>query len=194
MYFKWLVLKEAMRLSGFDSVVIFTDLDVYWARSPETSLSSLMKSKTLFSVQQDVKSGNDKVFLCPGIMAWKTNARAYEVLESLRSSHEVLLKTNPTMPDDKALNLWASREENFELFSLLSRKEYVIGHRIIYLLLGLGGYKIGSMVAYHANYVVGITGKAQLLRFASTRKYNLILRFSRAMFLILQKCKKKLNS
>jgi len=126
-------------------------------------------------------------------MAWKTNSKAAEVLEAIRKSHEVMLRTNPIMPDDKALNIWASNPINSKLFSTLDRRKYVIGHRLTYLLLGIGGYGLNKMVAYHANYAVGILDKTRLLRFAETSSWNLVQRFTRAAILLGGKVRGKLR-
>jgi len=193
MYFKWIVIKEAMKLFETSPTVIFTDLDVYWARNPVNSLVLFRKSEALFTVQQDVKNKKGDIFLCPGIMAWKTNSKAAEVLEAIRKSHEVMLRTNPIMPDDKALNIWASNPINSKLFSTLDRRKYVIGHRLTYLLLGIGGYGLNKMVAYHANYAVGILDKTRLLRFAETSSWNLVQRFTRAAILLGGKVRGKLR-
>ena len=142
------------------------------------------KSEALFAIQQDVKNTKGNLYLCPGIMAWKNNLKAGEVLEAIRKSHEVMLRKNPTMPDDKALNIWASNPVNSKLFSTLDRRKYVIGHRLIYLLLGIGGYGLNKMVAYHANYAVGILDKTQLLHYVETSSWNLAQRFTRAAILL----------
>jgi len=184
MYFKWIVIREAMKLFETGPTVIFTDLDVCWAKNPVNSLELFTKSEAIFAVQQDVKNTKGNIFLCPGIMVWKTNSKAGEVLEAIRNSHEIMLRTNPIMPDDKALNIWASNPVNSKLYSTLDRRKYVIGHRLIYLLLGIGGYGLNKMVAYHANYAVGILDKTQLLRFADTSSWNLAQRFTRAAILL----------
>jgi hypothetical protein len=187
MYFKWVVLENAIKNHRDNPWVIFTDLDVYWAMSPELSLDSFQRSNSLFAIQQDAKSKKGAAFLCPGIMVWKTSTRASEILKSVRIYHEKLLQDNPIMPDDKALNLWVSKQRNADFLTKLNRHEYVIGHRLSALLLGLQGFRIRKVIAYHANYAIGLSSKSQLLHFASTPAKNVILRLYRALYLYARK-------
>lgn len=193
MYFKWIVLQEALGRFSKEPFIIFTDLDVYWARSPESSLSEFMDSDAYFAVQQDIGPKQDSVFLCPGIMVWKSNPNSKLVLESIRAEHELALKSNPLMPDDKFLNSWASENRNRKQVHKLNQFDYVIGHRLIYLLGNLQGFRLGDFVAFHANYTIGVAKKVRLLKFARTNKYNYFLKLTRVVFLLFSKLAVKIN-
>lgn len=193
MYFKWIVLQEALSRFSQERFILFTDLDVYWAKSPESSLSQFMDSEANFAVQQDIEPRQDRVFLCPGIMVWKTNSSSKLVLESIRAQHELALKSNPLMPDDKFLNVWASETKNRKLVHKLNQFDYVIGHRLIYLLGDMKGFSLGDFVAFHANYTIGVAKKVRMLKFAGTNKFNYSSRLAKIIFLIASKLVVKIN-
>jgi hypothetical protein len=193
MYFKWIVLQEAISRFSLEPYVIFTDLDVYWARNPEVSLSLFMDSEANFAVQQDRVPRTERVFLCPGIMVWKTNSHARAALASIRTRHELALKSNPLTPDDKLLNVWASETKNRKYIYMLSQFDYVIGHRLIYLLADAQDFQLGAYIAFHANYAIGIAKKVRMLKFAGTNKSNYFLRFVRIIILLAPKLIARVN-
>jgi hypothetical protein len=101
-------------------------------------------------------------------MIWKNNATSRHTLEDIRSSHRSFLELNPTMPDDKAINIWASAKENANRYWILDERLFVIGHRLPFLLLGVRGFSSRTFIAYHANYTIGLANKAKLLRIAKS--------------------------
>jgi hypothetical protein len=192
MYLKWQILSHAISAFPNHSYVVFTDLDVFWTRSPETSLSEFITSSSSFAIQPDADSKNKRTFLCPGIMVWKTNSKAKETLESIRVHHESLLKTNPTMPDDKAINDWASKKENHLQYKVLNEKAFVIGHRLPYLLLGIRGFSFDNLIAYHANYTIGIKNKAKLLRIVDSGTKSFLVRLYYGGYLLARRLMRRL--
>lgn len=191
MYLKWEALRLAISLFPEEPWVVFTDLDVYWKKSPILSMENFEESNFQFAVQQDSVNHGDRVYLCPGIMVWKTTDAARGALENIRQSHEMMLIENPTMPDDKALNVWSSMPENKDSYVLLSPYHFVIGHRLLHLLLSLRGFKHSNFIAYHANYTVGLTNKSKLLNAVRKSERGLVIRIFFASYLLLAKMSKK---
>jgi hypothetical protein len=165
MFLKWVVLQECMQENLHGSHLIFSDLDVLWCRNFEDQLHEFSDSPAQFALQND--STRSREYFCPGIMIWKKSTSAQKILDDIREYHLDALTFDPYLPDDKAMNRWLLDGENMKNLYVLSSHQFVIGHRIYKLLLGISGYRLSSVVAFHANYSIGSIEKMRKLEAVS---------------------------
>jgi hypothetical protein len=165
MHLKWQVLIESISESKEIGWVTFSDLDVFWKSSPSFEASKLQNQEKSFAIQKDF--AKERIFYCPGIMIWNKDMLALDVLHEIQTFHEKLIKEDETIPDDKAINRWLIMNDNISRMFELDEYKFVIGHRILFLLLGQKKYKLKNLIAFHANYANGIDVKFRNLQTVS---------------------------
>ena len=72
-------------------------------------------------------------------------------------------------------------------FKGLDERDFVIGHRILSLVLGKDGYDLEKFSAFHANYTLGVSMKARNLGFALLKNRQIATRFWAALTLVFEK-------
>jgi len=92
------------------------------------------------------------------------------------------------LPDDKALNFYLKQNGLYELVIPLPVEEYVIGHRLLHLMLGIGKFNLRKMTAFHANDAQGNDLKLKFIN-ASQLNESSLKRFYFIASLILTKLK-----
>ncbi len=88
--------------------------------------------------------------------------------------HEIQLKnllSGNLVPDEPTFNLWYLSNSEKNQIKPLDPESYVIGHQFFHLLTSRG-LKFSSVIAFHANYVIGVHAKFQCLRSVSMRQHR----------------------
>jgi hypothetical protein len=189
MFLKWIILAECLDEIYPSSFLIFSDLDVFWNKAPFQLKDLFLDPEKVFAMQDDSTSKRD--FYCPGIMIWKNDERSKNVLQSIRDFHLAAFQINPYLPDDKAVNNWLTIGNNQDSMSPLPRQTFVIGHRILRLLLGISGFKLNSYFAFHANYCIGSHEKIRNLNAVRLSSKFKFLRYFEAFKIFSMKLKTK---
>lgn len=157
---KWELIQQSLSEND-SSFVVFSDLDVVWMQSPDMGDIFFKDPTKLVAFQEDFSDKGSK--FCTGIMIWKNTAVACKILEDIQKYNLKLLETNPLATDENAVNSWAKRNTEKEFFYYLNRYQYVIGHKIISLILNLKPYSFKFFTAVHANYFLGLNQKFHIL-------------------------------
>ena len=189
MFLKWIILTECLDETLLGSFVIFSDLDVFWNKTPFPLKELFLDPKKVFAMQDD--STPKREFYCPGIMVWKNDERSKNVLQSIRDFHLEAFQINPYLPDDKAVNNWLTIENNHDFMSPLPTQTFVIGHRLLRLLLGISGFELNSYFAFHANYCVGSHEKIRNLNAVRLSSNFGYFRYFEALKVVSMKLKTK---
>ncbi len=180
--FKWKLIKESLVEQKDDDYVVFTDLDIFWRRKPHLELSFLEDKHRCAVFQDDSNESGTK--FCTGIMVWKNTVLSRKLLDKVNHYNIQLLKTSPRATDENAVNNLYRSSVEFNHFSSLPIKEYVIGHKLMQLILNRYPYRFDSFTAFHANYCVGLDKKTFLLRIASTNELSFFMKL-RALLVII---------
>lgn len=186
MYLKWILIESALKSDPDIDFLIFTDLDVLWNHSLEDCVDDIFsQADTSVAGQLDWNSkldGSSK-FLCPGIMIWRNSSTSLMTLEEIRKFHLKKILQNSDFPDDKAINAWMSKDQNVDRITFLSPKEFVIGHRILELLMEKNDFEVRRYRAFHANYCKGPARKILRIKLVSLSTNHKSFRFV-ALFII----------
>lgn len=182
MHLKWEIILQSIREENESDFVVFTDLDVVWKKRPMNPFRRNEYNEETFAIQKDF-SPKGREFYCPGIMFWKRESASIGVLKDIQAFHRDLMKDG-NIPDDKALNMWLKDKANFSKMVALSEFDYIIGHRIPYLLAGTRNFRLERFTAFHANYVSGLERKIRIMEYAMLSPWQIFRRIS-AIFQLL---------
>ena len=171
MILKWLLILDIFEKHRFPAC-IYTDLDVYWRKSAKPTYQSFMESQKIAFIQDDSSADGSREFFCPGIMIWKNDVRSKKAIKEIFEIQKSKIEAGDSFPDDKALNLWTQNTSNRNLIDFLPNKLYVIGHRIIWLMLGLKKFSLKNTVAFHGNYSIGLKQKTELMKAARVSHHS----------------------
>jgi len=125
-------------------------------------------------------------------MIWRKSPRAIMILDQMYQFQKSRIDEGEWLPDDKALNAYLKHNGLYDLVKPLPVEEYVIGHRFLHLMLGIGKFKLRKMTAFHANYAQGNSLK---LRFINASQLNVfsLKRFYFIASLLLAKLKSRMS-
>ena len=175
-FFKLMILKWLLILDIFEKhnyhACIYTDLDVYWRKSAKPTYLKFMESEKISLIQNDSLIDGSREFFCPGIMFWKNDNRSLTAIKEIYEIQKSKIDAGESFPDDKALNLWIQIQTNRNLVDFLPSKLYVIGHRMMWLMLGIKKFSLKNTVAFHGNYSVGLKQKTELMKAARVSYYS----------------------
>ena len=174
-FLKWDLLLQTLNEND-QNIIVFSDLDVYWKRDPSYELKSLLVGSKNAAIQQDFNKLGSK--FCTGIMAWKNTILSKKLISEIRQFNLEILVKNPSLTDENALNSWYKRSKSKDYFIFLPTEKFIIGHRIIHLILGISGFNLKKFVAFHANYCIGEVNKSIMLDIASLEKTNILKVFT----------------
>ena len=186
MHLKWSLIQEALAEQSDDPYVIFTDLDVFWAKEPPNIFHNQRGKDILGAIQVDPRMEKEN-FFCPGIMFWKRTSASQKVLTSIQSYHADLMQVDKSLADDKALNMWLNIDDHSKYICGLDRYQYIIGHRLPQLLLGISHFKLENFTAFHANYAVGLEKKARNIDLASLKIKPILPRIKGILTLLIER-------
>ena len=190
MHLKWEIIFQAASEIGGSDFVVFTDLDVIWKKRPINPFPTNDGVEKHFAIQKDF-SPHGRKFYCPGIMFWKRDSLSLEILRNIQAFHRSLMEKE-NIPDDKAINIWLEDKDNFSKMVALSEYDYVIGHRILYLLAGVRNFSLGRFTAFHANYVSGLEKKLKIMEYALLTPRYISRRFQALSQLLIDRMKNRL--
>jgi len=169
---KWLLIKDMWQSHSELDFVIFSDFDVAWKSTPNLRKIFEDSSKAFLAIQDDSRNSNDR-FFCPGIMIWRKSPRAIMILDEIDQFQKSRIDEGEWLPDDKALNFYLKQNGLYELVIPLPDEEYVIGHRLLHLMLGIGKFKLRKMTAFHANYAKGNDLKLKFINASQINTFSL---------------------
>lgn len=170
-FFRLMILKWQLILDIFqkhnNEFAIYSDLDVFWRKAPINTINKLMSSHYVAAIQDDFNEKLNKEYLCPGIMIWKNSQDAKKIVREIYEFQKIKIESNENFPDDKALNAWLSETKRYGEIMRLSATEFVIGHKFLRLMLNMSNLKVNQLVAFHANYAIGLEKKYIMLKAVS---------------------------
>jgi hypothetical protein len=172
MTLKWTLIKESLLENDNLGLVIYTDLDIYWRKVPDKNLAFFTDTHKFAAFQDDSNQFGTK--FCAGIMIWKNLEYSIILLDELQNYNYELLKINPKITDENALNNLCRTKLGFDYFMSLPGNDFVIGHKLLHLLLKIKPFNFKSFTAFHANYCIGLEQKDALLKIASRKSPNLL--------------------
>jgi len=190
MYLKWILISSVLQSDSLSDYVVFTDLDVLWGRSIEDCLDRVFSDENINLAGQldwNTKSSQTSNYLCPGIMIWKKSESSVTMLKDIRSFHELKLRQDINFPDDKAINEWIRQGENQKKVTFLLPSEFVIGHRILDLLLHRSDFEVLKFRAFHADYCTGASRKLFRMKLISTSRIFQPFRYVASVLIICEK-------
>ena len=167
MILKWLLILDSFKMHKNIHSCIYTDLDVYWRKSPREVIGKLFEKEISLLIQDDSTLDGSRQFYCPGIMIWKNSTESKNIIKEVFEIQKKEIDSGVPFPDDKALNYWINQNENRKKIKGLPTDLFIIGHRILWLLIGIRGFSLKKTVAFHGNYSVGIKEKTKLMEAAS---------------------------
>lgn len=190
MYLKWILISRVLESNPSVDYVVFTDLDVLWGRAIEDDLEKVFHNQEVNLAGQldwNSNSPHNSNYLCPGIMIWRNSESSVTMLKDIKRFHELRLRQDINFPDDKAINEWIRQKENHKKVVFLSSSEFVIGHRILDLLLQRSDFELLKLRAFHANYCIGVRQKLFRMRLISIAKIFLPFRFVASLLITCEK-------
>jgi len=102
-------------------------------------------------------------------MLWRNTLDSLHVLEILYQSQLKNVLSGNLIPDEPTFNRWYLSSFAKNQIKPLDPEGYVIGHKFFHL-LSSRGLTFSSVIAFHANYVIGERAKFQRLRSVSMRQ------------------------
>lgn len=164
--YKWVLLEYAHSLDY--GMIIFSDFDVYWNRSPIEALNNVFLSNLEIRLQiQTYTSDPSNEQLCMGFVAFKNNQEFGNLISELAEIHRVSLIQNRFIGDDDVIsNYFQSHEEFRKQVRLLPQSTFPTGNLINLFskknfFPGLIPY---NPYIFHANFVIGSSKKIKLLK------------------------------
>ena len=180
MILKWLLILDSFEMHENIHSCIYTDLDVYWRKSPREVIGKLFEKEISLLIQDDTTLDGSREFFCPGIMVWRNSKESQDIIKEVYEIQKKKIDSGQPFPDDKALNDWINQGKNRKKIKGLPKDLFIIGHRIIWLLIGIKGFSLKKTIAFHGNYSVGLKEKGILMEAASLPP----LSFKRIYFLV----------
>jgi len=180
MILKWLLILDSFEMHENIHSCIYTDLDVYWRKSPREVIGKLFQKEISLLIQDDTTLDGSREFFCPGIMVWRNSKESRDIIKEVYEIQKKKIDSGQPFPDDKALNDWINQGENRKKIKGLPKDLFIIGHRIVWLLIGVKGFSLKKTIAFHGNYSVGLKEKGILMEAASLPP----LSFKRIFFLV----------
>lgn len=172
MILKWILILDVFETHHNITSLLYSDLDVFWKKSPLQEIKTLDKSDKIFFIQDDSTLDGKREFFCPGIMIWKNSRESKIALNSIINFQDERNKNDDLLADDKALNLWLNFEGRVRMLERLPSKKYVIGHRFLWMIIGRKGFNLKKTICFHANYIKGKERKYIILKGASINYFS----------------------
>ena len=170
--FKWFLLHDALSKHPSQAQIIFSDLDVVWLHRPPLDIFAEERYVSCFAaIQDDTPTSQINSHFCTGIMLWKNTLDSLQVLDILYQNQLKNLLSGNLIPDEPTFNRWYLSSSAQNQIKPLDPESYVIGHKFFHL-LSSRGLKFSSVIAFHANYVIGEHAKFQRLRSVNMRQHR----------------------
>lgn len=170
--FKWFLLRNALSQHPSQNQIIFSDLDVVWLHQPPLNIFAEERYVSCFAaIQDDTPPSQEISHFCTGIMLWKNTLDSLQVLDILYQDQLKNLLSGNLIPDEPTFNRWYLSSSARNQIKPLDPESYVIGHKFFHL-LSSRGLKFSSVIAFHANYVIGEHAKFQRLRSVNMRQHR----------------------
>jgi len=164
--YKWVLLEHAHSLDF--EMIIFSDFDVYWNRSPITELNKVFFESPEIEVQiQNYTSNPSNEQLCMGFVAFKNGPGFKNLILHLAQLHRESLVHKEFTGDDNIISDYYKMNLSFrQQVRLLPQSTFPTGNLInAYsrrnFFPGLVPYE---PFIFHANFVVGNSKKIHLLK------------------------------
>jgi len=173
---KWPLIQKLMQLCP-ESNIIYTDVDVLWVRDASQlvsdSFSVLSRAHILI---QSFTLSPTAPRLCMGFAAFRNSAEARSIVEKCTDLHKSLLIQNPRVGDDDVMTEYFLTSGYPESIHQLPQSTFPVGN-----MLNLFSKKSlypalhpEKPFIFHANHVVGLTKKLELLElFSRNQTINL---------------------
>jgi len=117
-------------------------------------------------------------------MAWKNTILSKELIFEIQQFNSKILIRNSSLTDENALNSWYKRSKSKDYFVFLPIEKFIIGHRLIHLILGIGGFNLEKYIAFHANYCIGEANKRKMLDIVCLEKTHVLKIFASVFTLL----------
>jgi len=164
---KWLIILESLKSHEDSMGTLFSDLDVFYFRSPQASISRLPDSN-IVSLQDDSRPNSTRPYFCTGVMYWKKGQLSENALLNLFEQQVTSNSLGKLIPDETMFNRNYFKFMPTDVVRTLNPNSFVIGHKFFHLAHRF--HKVNSeMVCFHANYVIGQRRKYFRLRTVELR-------------------------
>ena len=152
--YKWDLIASSLRGHPESKGVMFSDLDVYWFKCYEQEDFGFSSVNDHVFAQKDFFRYSQKKHFCTGIMYWPNRAENVALLREMSTAHKDLIFQGNLVPDEPFFNEYLGVQKNDNKVTELSEKQYVIGHKLLKLLL-TKRFSTKGISAFHANYLYG---------------------------------------
>lgn len=151
---KWDLIKSCLERHSSFPGIMFTDLDVLWRNSYPRFSSMHSGNDISVYAQNDYFRFSKRPHYCTGIMFWPNTSANKSFLLQLSMSHKKSIADGDLTPDEPKFNAFITENDSQKHVKALPRDQYVIGHRLLELLLSRKLRKL-DLKAFHANYLYG---------------------------------------
>jgi len=164
---KWILVDHCLTLSQPDAV-IYCDVDVIWLDDAAYDVTAAFRARPAVQLLVQSQDVSAAVWLpCTGFVAYRGSERALEIVRECRNRHhEALLQVTPGayIDDETVMRDYYPHSTPGEIQSL-PQAAYPVGslanlYRREAFLPGLGAPR---PIIFHANWVIGMKAKAELL-------------------------------
>ena len=148
---KWKFLTFLMIRLNQNELIVFSDFDILWMKSP---LSCFLSNKSTTMAAQSEWHKIADINFCTGIISFLNNKDNYQLIRRIERHHEEMITTSKTPYfDQQAFNDYLLQTDNIEYVFKLDPDLFVIGRDIPHVLRNQ--FTFDNSVAYHANYLRG---------------------------------------
>ena len=166
---KWCLINRILNTNP-DFHVIYSDLDVLWVKNVSQLIGESFKTlKDAHVLIQSYTANPANPRLCMGIVAFRNSFESRDILEKCIELHKSMLQSNPRIGDDDVITHYYKNSEHTSNIRELPQVMFPVGN-----LLNLYSRKnlypalhAETPYVFHANHVVGLQKKIELLEIFS---------------------------
>jgi hypothetical protein len=171
---KWHLLKTVLRKFP-NRHLIYSDIDVLWIKDATSFVNDCLSTfKKVDFMIQNYTTNPMQPRLCMGFLALRNSPSSLEVIDKCSLLHRDMLATNPRTGDDDVITAYFNSSDEPEKFLHLPQSTFPVGNlanlysrRMLY-----PGLIPEAPFIFHANHVVGIQRKIELIYVFSRQQVN----------------------
>lgn len=162
---KWSLFEIVLR-DKMIKTLIYSDIDVVWTDNAAEYISVVFNRNPDCIVSiQDATFKNSRRDLCMGFFALRNSTQAIDLISECATMHSELLNGNPRIGDDEVISLYYQTSTKRDEFFLLPQMSFPVGSLVnaYYDKSPFRGLSLSKPYVFHANYLIGLKRKAQLM-------------------------------
>jgi hypothetical protein len=163
--YKWSLLNKVMQMEY--SYVIYSDTDVFWNLNPIQEIETTFATLSTVNIQiQSVTDSLNQPRLCMGFVAFRNNLATRNFIELCRKRHiSDALAMDRVGDDDVVTNLYVELERPHWIVEL-PQTTFPVGRMLKLFAINsiYPGLASPTPFIFHANYVIGLKNKTQLIK------------------------------